>query len=331
MKKKFKLPLINTHCHAAMIGFRGIGEGLSLHNWLYDCIFPAEAEMVNPNFVYEQTKRAITEMRHNGIQAFMDMYYHEEEVARAAEEMKMYVVIGEGLVDVKGQEVFDSDLSRTEKMLDIYSESEYVTPSVAPHSPYTVKGENLVRAKALARKYDALYQIHASETQKEYEDCLALYGMTPIKYLDNLGVLDNKTVLIHCVWLDEEDINIISLRGCKVVHCPLSNLKLGSGISPVSSLLAAGVNVSMGTDGPASSNRLDILEAGKIASLLQKGVNRNPEMITSRQAMDMMTVNGIIALGLEKKEAFSLERIFEELEREEHDYIFHLHSSDLEF
>lgn len=331
MKKDFDLPLINAHAHSAMIAFRGIGEGLPLHNWLNDCIWPMEAKTVNPEFVFDQTKLAIGEMEENGIRAFMDMYFFEEEVARAAEEMEMPVVIGEGLIDVKGQGIFDKDLEKTEKLLKDHRNNKYVRTSVAPHSPYTVNKENLVKAKKLAEKYSAIYQIHVSETKKEYDDCMEKYGMTPIAYLDSLGILDEKTVLVHCVWLSDEDIDIIAKRKCKVVHCPLSNLKLGSGIFPLNKLLEAGVIVALGTDGAASSNRLDIWEAGKFASLLQKGYNLDPTLIPSKKIIEMMTINGILALGLEDEERFNIKKIREKIDCDNFDYIFDLQSRDLKF
>lgn len=331
MKKEFNLPLINAHAHSAMIAFRGYGEGLPLHNWLNDCIWPMEAKTVNPDFVYNQTKLAIQEMRNNGVRAFMDMYFFEEEVARAAKELEMITVIGEGLIDLRGQDIFDKDLEKTRNLLERYCDDEYVSVSVAPHSPYTVNKENLIRAKKLATEYNSIYQIHVSETKKECDDSLGKNGLSPVAYLDSLGVLDQKTVLVHCVWLTEDDIDIIAKRKCKVVHCPLSNLKLGSGIAPLEKLLEAGVIVALGTDGAASSNRLDIWEAGKFASLLQKGINLNPTLIPSKTIIEMMTINGIIALGLEKRKGFSVEEIRETIDSNNYDYIFDLQSRDLKF
>jgi len=294
-----KLPLINAHCHAAMVGFRGMAEDLPLKNWLNDVIWPLEAKMVTPSFVYEQTKIAIKEMKENGIAAFMDMYFYQDEVARACEEMEMPVVLGEGLIDLKGQEVFDRDLKETERLLEKYKNHPFIKVSVAPHSPYTVNKSNLIKAKELARKYDAIYQLHVAETKEEVDNSIKEHNLTPIEYLESIGVLDEKTVLIHCVWLTDSDISIIVKNNCKVVHCPLSNLKLGSGIAPIAKLLKAGVVVALGTDGAASSNRLDIWEAGKFAALLQKGVNQDPTLLPVQEVVKMMTVNGTRVLGLE--------------------------------
>lgn len=314
---QFNLPLINAHAHAAMVAFRGKAEDLPLDKWLRDVIWPLESKMVNPSFVYEQTKIAIAEMKENGIFAFMDMYFFEDEVARVCEEMQMPVVLGEGLIDLKGQEVFDKDMERTEMLLKKYINHPFIKVSVAPHSPYAVNKSNLIKAKELARKYSAIFQIHVSETKKEVDDILNKYGMTPVAYLDSIGVLDSKTVLIHCVHLTDEDISIIAQRKCFVVHCPLSNLKLGSGVAPIAKLLKAGVIVALGTDGSASSNRLDIWEAGKFAALLQKGVNQDPTLLPVKEIVRMMTVNGMKALGLEKVDGKSIKEIEEEIEKGE--------------
>ncbi|MFA5431347.1 MAG: amidohydrolase [Candidatus Paceibacterota bacterium] len=322
MQSKFNLPLINAHCHAAMVGFRGMAEDLPLKEWLNNVIWPLEAKMVNPNFVYEQTKLAITEMKANGICAFMDMYFYEDEVARACEELEMPVVLGEGLIDLKGQEVFDKDLERTETLLEKYKNHFFIKVSVAPHSPYTVSKDNLIKAKELARKYNAVYQLHVAETKEEVDNSIKEHGLTPVEYLESIGVLDEKTVLIHCVWLSDNDILIIKNHDCKVVHCPLSNLKLGSGIASVDKLLKAGVIVALGTDGAASSNRLDIWEAGKFAALLQKGVNNDPTLLPVREVIRMMTVNGMKTMGFESVAGKKIEEIEVEIEKGDFSFLY---------
>ena len=314
MQSKFNLPLINAHCHAAMIGFRGMAEDLPLDKWLNDVIWPLEAKMVNPNFVYEQTKLAITEMKANGICAFMDMYFYEDEVARACEEMEMPVVLGEGLIDLKGREVFDKDLMETERLLDKYKNHSFIKVSVAPHSPYTVSKDNLIKAKELARKYNAIYQINVAETNEEVDNSIKEHNLTPIEYLESIGVLDEKTVLIHCVWLTDNDISIIAKNNCKVVHCPFSSLRLGSGVAPIEKLLKAGVIVAIGTDGPASSNQLDIWEKGKFDSLSKKGINFDPTTLPAKELIKMATVNGMKVLGFESLLGKTIKDIEEEIE-----------------
>lgn len=330
-KKKFNLPLINAHAHAAMVGFKGMAEDLPLDKWLNDVIWPLEDKMVNPSFVYEQTKIAIQEMKDNGIAAFMDMYYFEDQVARAAEEMGMPVVLGDGLVDIKGMDIFEKSLENTKGLLEKYKGHPFIKVSVAPHSPYTVSGPNLIRAKELAKQYGAIYQLHVSETKEEFDNILKEKGLTPIGYLEKLGVLDKKTVLIHCVHLTDNDISIIAKNNCKVVHCPLSNLKLGSGIAPVVKLSKAGVVVALGTDGSASSNRLDIWEAGKFAALLQKGINHDPTLLPVREVIKMMTVNGMKALGLESIDGKSIKEIEKEIEEGEFGFLYNTQVADIGF
>ena len=321
-KKEFNLPLINAHCHAAMVGFRGMAEDLPLKNWLNDVIWPLEAKMVTPEFVYEQTKIAIKEMKENGIVAFMDMYFYQDEVARACEEMEMPVVLGEGLIDLKGQEAFDRDLKETERLLEKYKNHPFIKVSVAPHSPYTVNKDNLIKAKELARKYNTIYQLHVAETKEEVDNSIKEHNLTPIEYLESIGVLDEKTVLIHCVWLTDNDISIITKNNCKVVHCPLSNLKLGSGIAPIAKLLKAGVVVALGTDGAASSNRLDIWEAGKFAALLQKGINHDPTLLPVQEVIKMMTINGMKILEAENILGKTIKEIDGKVEKIDFSFLF---------
>ena len=293
-----KIPIVNAHAHAAMFPFKGMGEDLPLDKWLNDVIWPIEAVKVNPDFVYNQTKLAIKEMQENDIGAFMDMYFYQDQVARACEELNMPVVLGEGLLDIKGQDYFERDLDKTIELFKKYKDHPFIKVSVAPHSPYTVNANNLKKAKEVAREYNSIYQIHTSETKKEVDDSILKNNLTPIEYLESLNVLDEKTVLIHCVHLSDNDISIIAKYNCSVVHCPTSNLKLGSGIAPISKLIKAGINVALGTDGSASCDSLNIKEEGRIASYLQKGLNCNPTELNKEEIQKMMTTNGAKALNL---------------------------------
>jgi 5-methylthioadenosine/S-adenosylhomocysteine deaminase len=325
---KLDLPLINTHTHAAMIGLRGLGEDESLHSWLNNYIWPAEKK-IDKKFVFDQSKKAIGEMQKNKIAAFCDMYFYEDEVARAAIKMQMPVVLGIVMTD-SSETAFDRKLAETEKLILKYKDNPYVSVSVAPHAIYTVKKENLIKAKALARKYGVLFQMHLAETKKEFDDCVNKNGSTPTQYVDDLGLLDRHTLLAHCVWVTDEDIAIIAKSGASVAHCPLSNLKLGSGIAPIAKMLRAGINVSIGTDGPASSNRLDIWEAGKIAALLQKGINHDPSIINSLDIVKMMTVNGMRALHIDKIEGRTVSQIDKQIDKiSDLNFLYHLNIEDL--
>ena len=311
------LPLINAHTHAAMVNPRNVTGDLKLEKWLSDADSPLEANMENPSFIYDQTMDTIDEMRANGIAAFMDMYFYENEVGRACEEMGMPVVLGERLVDSKGQWVFDKDLKTTEMLLEKYKNHSFVKVSVAPYSPYTVNKDNLIKAKELARKYDAIYQINVAETNEEVNNSIKEHNLTPIEYLESIGVLDEKTVLIHCVWLTDNDISIIAKNNCRVVHCPFSSLRLGSGVAPIEKLLKAGVIVALGTDGPASSNQLDIWEKGKFDALSKKGINFDPTILPPKELIKMATVNGMKVLGFESLLGKTIKDIEEEIERED--------------
>lgn len=301
MSNNFNLPLINAHCHAAMLAFRGRAEDKPLKEWLEKYIWPMEEKEVNPEMVKSETKKAIQEMKANKIAFFVDMYFFEDEVAKAAIEENMPTMIGLGLVDSPtSYESFNQGLRITENLLKKYKNHDLIKVSVAPHAIYTVSAKHLIKAKQLARKYDVIYQLHCSETKQEFDNCLKKNNKTPVQYLDKLGVLDEKTLLAHCVWLDNRDIELLAQKKVKVVHCPLSNLKLGSGIAPIAKMLKNDVLVCLGTDGPASSNRLDIWEAGKFAALLQKGANRDPTVLPAEQVIKMMTINGMKALGIQK-------------------------------
>lgn len=317
LSKKIKIPLVNAHTHAAMVAFRGIAEDFPLKIWLEKYIWPAENKHVRPDFVYRNTKKAIQEMRKNGIEAFSDMYFFEEEVARAAKELKMHAVVGEVILDFPTASAKNADeaLEITEKLLVKYKKDPYVLVAVAPHSIYAVSKENLIKAKKLAKKYNAPYHIHLAETKFEFDECLKKNKCTPVEYLDKLKILDNKSVLAHCVWLTDKDIKILAKRKANVVHCPLSNLKLGSGIAPVSKMIDAGVNVCLGTDGAASSNRLDIFEAGKFAALLQKGTTGNSTNIPAKKALEMMSVDGMKALKIREIGGKKMKHVQEELNK----------------
>ncbi|MCX6761222.1 MAG: amidohydrolase [Candidatus Moranbacteria bacterium] len=334
MQQKFSLPLVNTHTHAAMVAFRGMAEDLPLQKWLEEYIWPAEKQNVTTDFVYAKTKQAILEMQKNGIKIFCDMYFFEEEVARAAKELGMSVMIGEGILDfpTPSAKTPTEAFEITEKLLVRYADDPRVLVAVAPHSIYAVCEKNLIRAKKLAEKYSAPLHIHLAETKTEFDECLEKNNLTPIAYLDKLGLLGERTILAHCVWVTDADIKIMAERKVNVAHCPLSNLKLGSGIAPIIKMLESGINVCLGTDGAASSNRLDIWEAGKFAALLQKGTSLDSSKISTKDVVKMMTINGLKALGyaeFEGKEVVDMEKEIEEAEN--YNFLYALNSEEVDF
>jgi len=325
MSNNFNLPLVNAHCHAAMIAFRGRAEDKPLKEWLEKYMWPMEEKEVNLEMVRVQTKKAIQEMKANKIAFFVDMYSFQDQVAKAAIEENMPVMIGPVLIDFStSYKNFDQGMEIAENLLIKYQNHNLVKVSVAPHAIYTVSAKHLVEAKKLARKYDAIYQIHCAETKQELDDCLKKNNKTPVQYLNELGVLDEKTLLAHCVWLNDKDIEILAEKQVKVVHCPLSNLKLGSGIAPIAKMLKNNVLVCLGTDGPASSNRLDIWEAGKFAALIQKGANLDPALLPAKTVIKMMTVNGMKALGIEKLNDKTLAEWENEINQQDFSHLYHL-------
>ena len=296
--------LINTHTHAAMSLLRGIADDRRLQDWLEHYIFPAEAKNVTPEFVLWGTRLGCLEMLLSGTTTFTDMYYFEEVVAQAAKEAGMRGVLGETIIGfpVADAKTPTESLARTARFLDTFATDRLIVPAVAPHAIYTNSAETLKASRALADKFHAPLVIHLSETKKEVDDCIAKNGMTPVAYLDSLGVLTGRTIAAHGVWLSDDDIEILKARNVGVAHCPSSNMKLASGAAPIMKLLQAGVNVGLGPDGPAGSNNdLNLFEEMDLAAKLQKLVTMNPEALPARTAIDMATIGGARVLGLEAK------------------------------
>ena len=296
--------LIDTHTHAAMSLFRGIADDKKLQDWLDNYIFPAEAKNVTPDFVRWGTRLGCLEMLLGGTTTFTDMYYFEDVVAEVAKEAGMRGVLGETIIKfpVADNKTPADALQFTEKYLTRFRNDPLVVAAVAPHALYTNSDETLRAARALADKYSAPLIIHLSETKKENDDILAERHMTPTKVLDRLGVLTGRTVAAHCVWVDEADMAILKARGVGIAHCPSSNMKLGSGVAPVVRMLALDLPVGLGPDGPAGSNNdFNMFEEMDLAAKLQKVTTLNPEVLPASMALEMATIRGARALGMEKE------------------------------
>jgi 5-methylthioadenosine/S-adenosylhomocysteine deaminase len=296
--------LIDTHTHAAMSLFRGIADDKSLQDWLNDYIFPAEAKNVTPDFVRWGTRLGCLEMLLGGTTTFTDMYYFEDVVAEVAKEAGMRGVLGETIIgfSVPDAKTPADALQFTEKYLTRFRNDPLIVAAVAPHALYTNSDKTLIAARALANKFNAPLLIHLSETKKENDDSLDKRHMTPTKVLDTLGVLTGRTVAAHCVWVNEADLAILKARGVGIAHCPSSNMKLASGIAPVVRMLALGLAVGLGPDGPAGSNNdLNMFEEMDLAAKLQKVTTLNPEVLPASMALEMATIRGARALGMEKE------------------------------
>ncbi|HEX6894678.1 MAG TPA: amidohydrolase [Bryobacteraceae bacterium] len=296
--------LINTHTHAAMSLLRGIADDVKLQDWLNKFIFPAEAKNVSPEFVLWGTRLACLEMMLSGTTTFVDMYYFEDRVAQAAKEAGLRGVLGETILRFKSPDSATPKdaLAYTEKFIRQYQNDPLIVPAPAPHAIYTNDDGDLRAARKLADKYRVPLLIHLAETKTENDDAVRVRGMTPARLLDTLGVLDGPTIAAHGVWLDDNDIRILKARGTGIAHCPSSNMKLASGVAPVLKLLAAGIPVGLGTDGPAGSNNdFDLMEEMNLAADLQKVTSGDPQALPAEQAVEMATIGGARVAGLEKE------------------------------
>jgi 5-methylthioadenosine/S-adenosylhomocysteine deaminase len=296
--------LINTHTHAAMSLFRGVADDMKLQDWLNNFIFPAEAKNVSADFVRWGTRLACLEMLLSGTTTFTDMYYFEDVVAEVAKEAGMRGVLGETII---GFPVADAKtpadaLAFAEKYLQRFRNDPLIVAAIAPHALYTNSDETLKATRALANKYNAPVVIHVSETKKENDDNQARRHQSPTQTLNALGLFNGRTVAAHCVWVDSTDMGILKAKNVGVAHCPSSNMKLASGAAPVVDMLKRGINVGLGTDGPAGSNNgLDMFEEADLAAKLQKLIRNDPEALPATQAFEMATIGGARVLGLEKE------------------------------
>ncbi|RUM59211.1 MAG: S-adenosylhomocysteine deaminase [Persephonella sp.] len=298
-KDKIAIPgLINTHTHAAMTLLRGYGSDNPLKVWLEEYIWPVEGKFVSYEFVKNGTEIAVYEMLRNGITTFVDMYFYENAVADVLNTVGMRGVLASGILDfpVPGAKTPDEAIAKTEEFYKEHQNSEYITVAVGPHAPYTCSPETLKKAMDLAEKYNLLYHIHLSETKFEVEQIKEKYGNTPIKHLETLGLLKENVLVAHVAHPTDEEIELMAKRNVKVSHCPESNLKLASGIAPIPKMLEAGICVSIGTDGTASNDDLDIIGEISTAAKLHKGYNLNPTVVNSREALLMATREGAKAI-----------------------------------
>ncbi len=294
--------LINTHTHAPMVLFRGLADDLALMDWLQKYIFPAEAKVVSPEFVRAGTRLAALEMIESGTTTYTDMYYFEEEVARATREAGLRGVLGQTIIQfpVPDAKTPADGLARAKAFIEAFAGDDLITPAVAPHAMYTLDAATLKQTRALADAEHAPLIIHLAETQDEVKTAREKYEKTPTAFLDSIGFWGPRTIAAHAVWVTPADIGILSSRHVGVSHNPESNMKLASGTAPVPAMLAAGVAVGLGTDGAASNNDLDMFEAMRQAAFVHKLVTMDPRVIPAATALRMATIDGARALGMEQ-------------------------------
>ncbi|MDP2831689.1 MAG: TRZ/ATZ family hydrolase [Pseudomonadota bacterium] len=293
--------LVNLHGHAAMTLLRGYADDLPLMTWLREHIWPAEERHVSPGFVRDGTRLACLEMLKTGVTCFNDMYFFSEAVVEAAVEAGMRVAAGLIVVDAPTPYAADPDgyLQKGLALRDAWIDHPLAHFCLAPHAPYTVGDRTLEKIATYAAQLDLPIHMHIHETEAEIQHSLAQYGVRPLARLKALGLLTPGLIAVHAVHLNEEEIGWLASHGCHVAHCPSSNLKLASGFAPVAALLAAGVNVGIGTDGAASNNRLDMLGELRLAALLGKAVAADPAALPAHRVLRMATLAGARALGLD--------------------------------
>lgn len=293
--------LINTHGHAAMSLFRGMADDLPLMEWLNEHIWPAETAFISEQFVADGTQLAIAEMLRTGTTTFSDMYFFPEVSAQIAHDVGIRAQICFPLLDFPTAWGSGPDdyLKKGEAFIHAWQGDSYITPAIGPHAPYTVSDGPLKQAVQLSADTGASIQIHLHETAFEVDEATAENGQRPIARMATLGLLGPRTQCVHMTQMNDADVREVANAGAHVVHCPESNLKLASGLSPVQKMLNSGINVSIGTDGAASNNDLDLFGELTTAALLAKVVSGDASALSAHQALSMATLNGARALGRE--------------------------------
>ncbi len=293
--------LINTHTHAPMVLYRGLADDLALMDWLQKYIFPAEAKTVTPEFVRAGARLAALEMIRSGTTSYADMYYFEEEIAKVTREAGLRGVLGQTIIQfpVADAKTPAEGLARAEKFIQQFAGDDLIVPAVAPHSMYTLDTATLKAVRALADRTHAPVLIHLSETADENRTSLAKHKSTPARYLESIGFWGPRTLAAHGVWLSAPDMALLARRHVAVSHNPESNMKLASGSAKVVAMRRAGVVVGLGTDGAASNNDLDMFEAMRQAAFLAKLQTSDPRAIPAHAALEMATIDGARALGLD--------------------------------
>ncbi|MBW2637859.1 MAG: amidohydrolase [Deltaproteobacteria bacterium] len=295
--------LINTHTHLPMIAFRGLADDLTLMDWLHNHIFPVEAKFVNREMVYHSSLLSMAEMILSGTTTFCDGYFFEDGVAEAALDAGMRGVPCQGFVDFPTSDIPDPEkrVAVAEAFIKKWSDaSPLINPALFCHAPYTCSPETLSTIKGITGAANVPFLIHLAETKGEVADIEKRYGNTPTRHLHGLGILDELTIAVHCVWLEDEEIQILADCGVRVSHNPESNMKLAAGIAPIPEMLKRGITVGIGTDGSASNNNLDLLTEMDMAANLHKVSSMDPTVMDAKTVLKMATIEGAKVLGLEE-------------------------------
>ncbi|MEO1162280.1 MAG: amidohydrolase family protein [Chloroflexota bacterium] len=293
--------LINAHTHVPMTLLRGMADDLRLDVWLMGYIMPVEREFVSPEFVKLGTTLACAEMIRGGTTTFSDMYYFESDIAEATAKAGMRALLCESILKFPTPDAatYEDSLAYTREFISEWRDHPLIKPTVAPHAPYSNTEETLSQSAQLAKELDRPLMIHIAETRREVDDSLEQYGKTVVPWVKDQGILDVPIIAAHCVHIDEHEMRMLKKANGSVAHCPSANLKLASGIAPIAQMLELGLNVAIGTDGPASNNDLDMFEEMRLAALIAKVNPHDPTALPAKTAFQMATINGACALGME--------------------------------
>lgn len=293
--------LINSHTHIAMNYFRGLADDLALMNWLNNHIWPAEKKWVSHEFVHDASLFAMAEMIRSGTTCFNDMYFFLSATAEAAQIAGLRAHIGITVIEfpTNWAQTTDEYFSRGLEFFEQYKKHDRITATLAPHAPYTVSDQSMLRVKEMAETHDLKINLHLHETADEVNQSLEQIKKRPIQRLHDLGLISPRLIAVHMTQLNEDDLEIIAVEKPSVVHCPESNMKLASGVCPVEKLLARGLNVALGTDGAASNNDLNMLGEMRTSAFLAKLSTHNPESLSAEKALTLATINGAKALGID--------------------------------
>ncbi len=293
--------LVNAHAHLPMSIFRGLADDLPLAQWLNEYIFPAEQKHILPETVRIGSLLSCAEMIMSGTTTCCDGYFYEDDVANAVFETGLRAVCAQGVIDFPAPGVADpaKNIATAVAFVEKWkNRSSLLTPSIFCHSPYTCSEETLKQAKKAADSLGVRFQIHVAETQFEFNQSMETNGKSPVEYLDNLGIINENTIVSHAVWVNEKEIEIIADQKAKIVHCPESNMKLASGIAPIPEMIEKGISVGLGTDGCASNNNLDLFAEMDSAAKLHKVFKSDPTVMAAKLIVKMATIEGAKAIGL---------------------------------
>jgi 5-methylthioadenosine/S-adenosylhomocysteine deaminase len=293
--------LINTHTHVAMSYMKGLADDLDLHTWLTEHIWPVEQKMLDFEFVYNSSKHGVCEMIQNGITCFNDMYFYENATAKACNEIGIRAILGEGVVDfpMALHTGADSVLSFIRELHDEYKDCDLIDIAVAPHAVYTVGKESWKKSLALAKELDLLLHFHLSETEKENADFYEKNKISPTEMLNEIELLNHKSVAAHGVFLSDKDLAILGRSKTSIAVCTDSNLKLASGFAPINNYEKSGINWSIATDGVSSNNNLDLLEEASTTAKLHKALNHDPKFLDAEKMLRHCTIQAAKALHLD--------------------------------